>query len=48
MQGIRACCGAFTCKNNTYVCEKLGVKEGGRRLLKGAVFSGATCREELP
>ena len=26
----------------------LGVKEGGWRLLKGAVLSGATCREELP
>ena len=30
-----------------YLCEKFGVKEGGRRLLKGAVLSGATCREEL-
>ena len=30
-----------------YLCEKFGVKEGGGCLLKGAVLSGTTCREEL-
>ena len=39
-----ACYGAFTCRNNA---RNWGVKEGGGCLLKGAVLSGATCREEL-